>query len=89
MNLVHISDYESTKYRLLFHFLTSAWMRSPEFLCSCPEKNILFCFTARDAPYAKARTTFVRDVQLARNVLANHFSRPAPSYTDTTPLNPH
>ncbi|KAG0561915.1 hypothetical protein KC19_9G103000 [Ceratodon purpureus] len=43
----------------------------------------------RDAPYAKARTTFVRDVQLARNVLANHFSRPAPSYTDTTPLNPH
>lgn len=43
----------------------------------------------RDAPYAKARTTFVRDVQLARNVLANHFSRPAPSYTETTPLNPH
>lgn len=43
----------------------------------------------RDAPYAKARTTFVRDVQMARNVLANHFSRPAPSYSETTPLNPH
>lgn len=43
----------------------------------------------RDAPYAKARTTFVRDVQMARSVLANHFSRPAPSCTETAPLNPH
>ncbi|XP_024392179.1 receptor-like protein 4 [Physcomitrium patens] len=43
----------------------------------------------RDAPYAKARTTFVRDVQMARNVLQNHFSRPAPAYTEATPLNPY
>ncbi|XP_024362217.1 receptor-like protein 4 isoform X2 [Physcomitrium patens] len=42
----------------------------------------------RDAPYAKARTTFVRDVQMARNTLANHFSRPSP-YSESTPLNPH
>lgn len=28
---------------------------------------------ARDAPYAKARTTFVRDVQLARTVLSDQF----------------
>ncbi|XP_024369486.1 receptor-like protein 4 [Physcomitrium patens] len=43
----------------------------------------------RDAPYAKARTTFVRDVQMARSMLQNHFSRPAPTYTEATPLNPH
>ena len=48
-----------------------------------------FGCAARDAPYAKARTTFVRDVQMARNVLSNHFSRPAPAaYSDSTPLNP-
>ncbi|KAG0579813.1 hypothetical protein M758_4G126400 [Ceratodon purpureus] len=43
----------------------------------------------RDAPYAKARTTFVRDVQMARTTLSNHFSRPAPSYHEVAPLNPH
>jgi len=43
---------------------------------------------ARDAPYAKARTTFVRDVQMARATLTNHFSRPSPSYHEATPLNP-
>ncbi|XP_024367592.1 receptor-like protein 4 [Physcomitrium patens] len=35
----------------------------------------------RDAPYAKARTTFVRDVQLARTVLTDHFR---PVYRDPT-----
>lgn len=35
----------------------------------------------RDAPYAKARTTFVRDVQLARTVLNDHFK---PVYRDPT-----
>lgn len=43
----------------------------------------------RDVPYAKARTTFVRDVQLARNVLQNHFSRPAPAYHQVMPFNPY
>ncbi|XP_024399560.1 receptor-like protein 4 [Physcomitrium patens] len=36
----------------------------------------------RDAPYAKARTTFVRDVQMARTVLTGHFK---PVYRDPTP----
>ena len=36
---------------------------------------------ARDAPYAKARTTFVRDVQLARTVLTDHFK---PVYREPT-----
>ncbi|KAG0615556.1 hypothetical protein M758_5G050700 [Ceratodon purpureus] len=35
----------------------------------------------RDAPYAKARTTFVRDVQLARTVLTDHFK---PVYREPT-----
>lgn len=43
----------------------------------------------RDAPYAKARTTFVRDVQLARTVFSDHFRpvyhdpKSAPSHYNT------
>jgi hypothetical protein len=40
---------------------------------------------ARGAPYAKARTTFVRDVQMARTVLTDHFR---PIHRDPGPYAP-
>ncbi|KAG0566050.1 hypothetical protein KC19_7G034400 [Ceratodon purpureus] len=40
---------------------------------------------ARGAPYAKARTTFVRDVQMARTVLTDHFR---PVHRDPGPYVP-
>ena len=46
---------------------------------------VFFIFIARDAPYAKARTTFVRDVQLARTVLSDHFK---PVYRDPASATP-
>lgn len=42
-------------------------------------------FAARGAPYAKARTTFVRDVQMARTVFTDHFR---PLHRDPGPYAP-